>query len=267
MLEGDDSVLRDALEGFMDGLVSGESLDPDRIIEAGRARRRRRRANGAAASAATALVLLIAGGGLYALHESGYGHGNALGGADSSTATMRLSPPGTGSNTPTASAGAGTAPSTRTMPPAGTLRGTVLASGHTDGISWETSAALDGYANGNTLPQFCLYVWTSNGSTDPNTCLGPFQPDPVDPAAPTHAQVGNQVGMLPASASLAYAAIYTSQITTVKITIAGSAITLHPVTLAHGVNVVGIVMPATGGSLVGTGPGGTATATLSAILP
>ena len=247
MYTHEDNPLKAALGGFVDELVSSEQLDPDRIIAVGRAQRRRRRAKVSVASALA--VLLVAGSAAYGLQ--GRGHALGAAGGTSSSATARVSRPATA----TASAALAT-------PPAGTLKGTVVGAGSTDGVSWEVSAALDGYANGNSLPQFCLYVWTSNGAGDPTKCEGPVQPDPPDPAAPSHLATGDQVGLLPNS-TLAYVAIYTLRVTTVDITAPGESAVLHPVTLATNVSVTGAVIPMTGASMKATGPDGSATTALS----
>ena len=239
MIEYEENPLKAALGELMQEVVSSEELDPDRIIAVGRVRRRRRRV--ATSVAGTAAALLVASGVGYAFQ----GHVATLGTAGSPSASARVSTPAT----PRAQAGE--------TPPPGTLKGTVVSKGTTDGTSWEISAALDGYANGNTLPQFCLYVWTSNKTSDPAACEGPSQPDPVDPAAPNHPQVGDQLGTLSGSTTLAFAALYTSNVTEVTVTYPGVSLTLHPVSLAKGVSVTGVVMPKSGGATVlAGGPNG-----------
>lgn len=240
MIEYEENPLKAVLGELVQDLVSSEELDPDRIIAVGRERRRRRRA--AASVVGTAAVLLVAVGAGYAVQ----GHGTTLGTAGRPSASARVSTPAT----PRAQAAV--------TPPPGTLKGTVVSKGTTDGTSWEISAALDGYANGNTLPQFCLYVWTSNKTSDPTACEGPSQPDPVDPVAPNHPQVGDQLGTLPGSSTLAFAALYTSDVTELTVTYPGGvSLTLHPVSLAKGVSVTGVVMPKSGGATVlAGGPNG-----------
>jgi hypothetical protein len=113
----------------------------------------------------------------------------------------------------------------------------------------------------------CIYVWTSNGSTDPTRCDGPAQPDPADPAAPSYPQAGVQFGMLPKSTTLSWSAIYTHDTTKVVVTYDGGSFTLRPVDLGHGVEVTGVILPQDGGSMVASGPGGTGDPTRLGFLP
>lgn len=246
--EHEDNLLKQALGGFMDELISSEELEPDRIVAVGRERRRRRRMAASLGGAAAALI--VASGVAYGLQSSG--GGSSVAPAAGHTGTARVTRPAS----PSAS-----------VPPAGVLKGTVVSRGTTDGVSWEISAALDGYANGNELPQWCAYIWTSDGSSNPATCEGPNQPDPADPAAPSYPQAGATYGSLPKPATLAWAAISTNDTTKVLLTYAGGSITLHPVSLGHGVTVTGAVVPATGVTVVASGPGGTGGATHLSLTP
>lgn len=238
MIEDEDNLLKQALGGFMDELVSSEELDPDRIIAVGRDRRRRR---AAASIGGAAAALIVASGVAYGVQSSG--GGSTTGPAAGHTATARVTRPASPS---------------ALRPPAGVLKGTVVSRGTTNGVAWEISAALDGYADGNELPQWCAYIWTSDGSSDPARCEGPAQPDPADPAAPSYPQAGAMYGSLPKPATLAWTAISTNDTTKVVLTYQGGSITLHPVSLGHGVTVTAAVVPATGVTIVASGPGGTA---------
>lgn len=247
MIEHEDNLLKQALGGFMDDLVASEELEPDRIIAVGRDRQRRR---AAASVGGAAAALILAGGVAYGVQTAG--PGSAAGPAAGHSAAARVTRPAS--------------PSALT-PPAGVLKGTVVSRGTTDGVSWEISAALDGYANGNELPQWCAYVWTSNGSSDPAKCEGPNQPDPPDPVAPSYPQTGTTLGMLPNSGTLAWAAISTNDVTKAVLTYDGGSITLHPVSLGHGVTVTGAVLPRAGALLVASGPGGTGAAMHLSLTP
>lgn len=236
--EHEDNLLKQALGGFMEELVSSEELEPDRIVAVGRDRRRRRRV--AASLGGAAAVLVVASGVAYGVGSSG---GSTVGPASQHTTTARVTSPAK----PKAS-----------VPPASELKGKLVSEGTTNGLSWKIGAALDGYTAGNDLPQFCIYVWTSNGSTDPTVCNGPAQPDPTDPLMPDYPQAGSQFGMLAKGApGFSLAEIYTAHVTKLVVTYTGGSFTLHPVDLGHGVSVTGVVLPKDGGTMVASGPGGT----------
>ncbi|WP_034271787.1 hypothetical protein [Actinospica robiniae] len=224
----------------MDDLVAGEELAPDRVVEAGRERRRRRRA--AASVGGAAAVLIVASGVAYGIGSSGPGSGAAPASGHSATARV-------------------TRPASPSAAPASELKGRLVSEGTTSGVSWKIGAALAGYSDGNAIPQFCVYVWTSNGSTDPTACEGPVQPDPADPDAPSFPQAGAQYGLMSKSSTIGWAAIYTSDATKVVVTYDGGSITLHPVSLGHGVDVTGAVLPKSGATMVASGPGGTGVVT------
>jgi hypothetical protein len=240
---GRGGVLRAVLGETVTALVAGDALDPERIITVGRGLRRRRRVAGSAGVFALAAVAI----GVYATVGS-FGTATSVTPAGSPTTAAVVTP---------------------SFPPAGELPGKVLASGVTHGVRWQTSAVLEDYlTEGNSLPSFCVYVWTSTGVTNPRACAVQAQPDPPDTVNPGLPQAGTQ-GTGIRDTDLQVEAIYTSHVTTLKIGDgSGGTVSVAPVELSPQVYVSAAVFPSSGGTIQPIGPQGTgAVITLEPMTP